>query len=191
MALISCPECGKQISETTPSCPHCGYRLSIENTAFSISNSKEEKNTKNSKNIFLATIILFVLFSTVIYGIKFLNSDKNKVSIQTIAAAIELNLDGFSNHNVTTDNNVITVDVWNDSLTYNADRMKELGFNKNSEEWISFRDSFISLSKSMTEVCKESGRTDISTILNVKNSTGNNNTFLTIRDGTVIYDAMN
>lgn len=28
MALISCPECGKQISETTPSCPHCGYLLS-------------------------------------------------------------------------------------------------------------------------------------------------------------------
>lgn len=29
MALISCPECGKQISETTPSCPHCGYQLSV------------------------------------------------------------------------------------------------------------------------------------------------------------------
>lgn len=27
MALIQCPECGKQISETTPTCPHCGYRL--------------------------------------------------------------------------------------------------------------------------------------------------------------------
>lgn len=30
MALISCPECGKQISETTPSCPHCGYQLSTQ-----------------------------------------------------------------------------------------------------------------------------------------------------------------
>ncbi len=28
MALITCPECGKQISESTPSCPHCGYILS-------------------------------------------------------------------------------------------------------------------------------------------------------------------
>lgn len=28
MALIQCPECGKQISETTPACPHCGYQLS-------------------------------------------------------------------------------------------------------------------------------------------------------------------
>lgn len=30
MALITCPECGKQISETTPSCPHCGYQLSTQ-----------------------------------------------------------------------------------------------------------------------------------------------------------------
>ena len=30
MALIACPECGKQISDTTPSCPHCGYRLAVD-----------------------------------------------------------------------------------------------------------------------------------------------------------------
>lgn len=30
MALIACPECGKQISDTTHSCPHCGYRLFID-----------------------------------------------------------------------------------------------------------------------------------------------------------------
>ncbi len=26
MALIICPECGKQFSDTAQSCPHCGYR---------------------------------------------------------------------------------------------------------------------------------------------------------------------
>lgn len=25
MALINCPECGKEISDTTNKCPHCGY----------------------------------------------------------------------------------------------------------------------------------------------------------------------
>ncbi|MEO2799991.1 zinc ribbon domain-containing protein, partial [Flavonifractor plautii] len=25
MALISCPECGKQISDQAPACIHCGY----------------------------------------------------------------------------------------------------------------------------------------------------------------------
>ncbi len=25
MALINCPECGKEISDTARACPHCGY----------------------------------------------------------------------------------------------------------------------------------------------------------------------
>lgn len=28
MALINCPECGKQVSDTAPTCPNCGYDLS-------------------------------------------------------------------------------------------------------------------------------------------------------------------
>ena len=35
MALISCPECGKQISDTTPACPHCGYALSVAQSSVS------------------------------------------------------------------------------------------------------------------------------------------------------------
>ena len=27
MALISCPECGKTVSNTVQQCPHCGYHL--------------------------------------------------------------------------------------------------------------------------------------------------------------------
>lgn len=27
MALIKCPECGKEVSDTTKKCVHCGYRL--------------------------------------------------------------------------------------------------------------------------------------------------------------------
>jgi zinc-ribbon domain len=27
MALIDCPECKKQISDTAPACPHCGYKI--------------------------------------------------------------------------------------------------------------------------------------------------------------------
>jgi len=30
MALISCPECKKQISDTAANCPKCGYQLSPE-----------------------------------------------------------------------------------------------------------------------------------------------------------------
>lgn len=27
MALIKCPECGREVSDTAETCPHCGYRL--------------------------------------------------------------------------------------------------------------------------------------------------------------------
>lgn len=27
MALMSCPECGKEISDAARSCPHCGYSI--------------------------------------------------------------------------------------------------------------------------------------------------------------------
>lgn len=33
MALIQCPECGKQVSDTARSCPHCGYNLARRHQA--------------------------------------------------------------------------------------------------------------------------------------------------------------
>ena len=27
MAIIFCPECGKEISDTNKKCPHCGFKL--------------------------------------------------------------------------------------------------------------------------------------------------------------------
>lgn len=27
MALIKCPECGREVSSEAPTCPHCGYQL--------------------------------------------------------------------------------------------------------------------------------------------------------------------
>lgn len=27
MALINCPECGKEVSDTVKKCVHCGYKL--------------------------------------------------------------------------------------------------------------------------------------------------------------------
>ena len=29
MALIKCPECGKEISDKAPACIHCGFPLSL------------------------------------------------------------------------------------------------------------------------------------------------------------------
>jgi uncharacterized membrane protein YvbJ len=42
MALISCPECGKQISNAANSCPHCGFPICNQAT----SNKSEEKTVR-------------------------------------------------------------------------------------------------------------------------------------------------
>lgn len=43
MALISCPECGKQISDKAPACIHCGYPMQEQPpvTTATVSNSKK------------------------------------------------------------------------------------------------------------------------------------------------------
>lgn len=54
MALIKCPECGKEISDKAPACIHCGFPLSLLNESSEIkAESKEEIEVKEdfaSKN---------------------------------------------------------------------------------------------------------------------------------------------
>ena len=71
MALIVCPECKSQISETVSSCPQCGYQLTPEK----ISEIKEKRSKLQNKNrqafkilgisavIFCGIVILFALNS--------------------------------------------------------------------------------------------------------------------------------
>jgi hypothetical protein len=58
MALITCPECKKQISETVKSCPHCGYVFTDGET------TTIKKNESNVKIVFFIILIvgIFVLF---------------------------------------------------------------------------------------------------------------------------------
>ena len=46
MALINCPECGKEISDKAVSCPNCGCPITeLQNTE----SVKEDENIKNEK----------------------------------------------------------------------------------------------------------------------------------------------
>lgn len=67
MALIKCPECGKQISETTPSCPHCGYQLMANLSKPQIAPTKIEEPEANKK-----TGILFLVGGIAMVPISFL-----------------------------------------------------------------------------------------------------------------------
>jgi ribosomal protein L37E len=51
MAIINCPECGKEISNTAKSCPHCGYDI------------KKAKNIKFFKKISICVLCLVLLLT--------------------------------------------------------------------------------------------------------------------------------
>lgn len=50
MALINCPECGKEISDKAASCPNCGCPIKIissENTHMQKMHEKDNHSEKN------------------------------------------------------------------------------------------------------------------------------------------------
>lgn len=56
MALINCPECNKEISDTVKTCPGCGYKLKKKKQ------HKSFKNKKQKKIFVIALAIFAVLF---------------------------------------------------------------------------------------------------------------------------------
>ena len=52
MALIDCPECGKEISDKAPSCPNCGVVIAKDNARTTSDNFKESKTEKLSAIVY-------------------------------------------------------------------------------------------------------------------------------------------
>lgn len=118
MALIKCPECNKEISDTAKKCPNCGYNLL----------------TKNNKRIFfyifcliiiLITISCFILYqhSQPIYqykkqAIEILTNYKNN-SISNKEAREQLdNLDKKINNEKDSNNTFLGLQIEINSISY-------------------------------------------------------------------------
>lgn len=97
MALINCPECGKEVSNAAESCPHCGYPIKRfieeeqkkrkqEETQALKQKAKEQKDktpteerqkqlneaiasNKRSVRIYIVCVIVNVILSVVLFGI--------------------------------------------------------------------------------------------------------------------------
>lgn len=68
MALISCPECKKEISDTAPNCPNCGYIfLNKQKDIIQQLNPTEIHNTK--PNIGLGIFLIFIGVIVFIVGL--------------------------------------------------------------------------------------------------------------------------
>jgi len=97
MALITCPECKKQISDTADSCPNCGYHLTPDNVAEI--RRKEEQAQKNDR--VLANGVSIAIFSVVIIVSTFVlitsltsHSRKPKTSTTPISSGQERRIAG-------------------------------------------------------------------------------------------------
>ena len=66
MALVKCPECGKEISDKANSCPSCGYpinqtEMELEQDRVNIRNKNKGKNLLTFGGILLLITVVFVL----------------------------------------------------------------------------------------------------------------------------------
>lgn len=65
MALIKCPECGKDISDKASTCPNCGHPISPQQTTVNVTQVQPEKKEKK-KGSCLTKIIGFVVVIIII-----------------------------------------------------------------------------------------------------------------------------
>ncbi|TCU72863.1 hypothetical protein EV204_105199 [Tissierella praeacuta] len=123
MALISCPECSKEISDKAKNCPNCGYPLEEKNDVIeteeidiaedndtseveltSANEKIEEKSPKNNSAITLVLIIL-VVAGMMILGVK---KSKEEAKLEEIRKEIASKSKSTSSYSSTTSTNVPT-----------------------------------------------------------------------------------
>ena len=67
MALIKCPECGKEISDKAEICVNCGIKISNIDNLYEVSQKKEQEiiqqqNKKTKSTIGIIVIIIAIVF---------------------------------------------------------------------------------------------------------------------------------
>jgi hypothetical protein len=72
MAMITCPDCNKKISESADSCPNCGYKLTPEKIA-----EIKKKGQQGQKRFNIGCLSLIVMF-VVLYLINSFPSNSTK-----------------------------------------------------------------------------------------------------------------
>lgn len=119
-------------------------------------------------------------------------STQQRGSIEDAAALIELAIkEGFGNdYTITTDEDTITVSVWKEGVAAAVVLVQTAGGDTNHPDWVTVKESFMSLYNSLSELLSAGGYNDYSIILNALNDQNRENTLLTIAYGIIIYDAL-
>lgn len=78
MALITCPECGKEVSDTANNCPNCGYPIAQKEVTDNPVSSTIASNAPKKK-FPLKAIVGACLLIVLIVGVAFLTKGRNSV----------------------------------------------------------------------------------------------------------------
>ena len=88
MALIHCPECNKEISDTVKACPHCGYRIKKTYNRQPKKNALDKIDKKKMKLIYIIVGIVIILVSVFILFIVINPNDTNVSSKMAIKSTL-------------------------------------------------------------------------------------------------------
>lgn len=69
MALVKCPECGREVSERAKNCPACGYPISESKTDKPVQNKGEFQTARLIISIIMLVFSVFVLFQSCAVGV--------------------------------------------------------------------------------------------------------------------------
>lgn len=80
MALINCPECKKEISDSVKTCPHCGFVI----------NSEQEKPKKKKKGCFTWVLLIIAILLAFFYFYGKNSGSTSTDSYSTIAVNVSV-----------------------------------------------------------------------------------------------------
>ena len=83
MALIKCPECGKEISDKAMSCPNCGCPVNLEEDKFPKEDKSLNSKTVKKKGGCLKSILIFFIICIGISAIIAFQASKESSSSQS------------------------------------------------------------------------------------------------------------
>ena len=133
MALVSCPECGKEISDAAQSCPHCGHPIAQEPQPRDMSPVPR----KSKRSIIIAACVLALV---AVVGI-FVGVQQKQASDRAayIASLNELRAQTIRGGSVAEKMCNLTKQVWYNTIYEKRDKsrqaaVKETGANRGSAQ---------------------------------------------------------
>jgi len=117
MALITCPECNRDCSDTIKSCPHCGFRIApvkiVQNGNTERTDTPSAGFVKNNlKKIIIAASSLIVIVFLVVLTVNLINKNNERKYITKMNIVLQrINIDSFFTENLA--KNII--EIWHNS----------------------------------------------------------------------------